>query len=192
MRQSLVRHDAARWSEGAVGVSHRMGMQNRYYSLREPRSPHPLVRALGGASVTVLMVALCELSNLSIAAVPFVTSIFMVFGSPASPHAQPVNIVGGHIGSAVVTLFFVSAFGYQPWVIAPAVGLCLLLMILMRTLHPPAGMTVMSIVTSRADWAYVAVPIALGAVFLFAYAFAFFRIVAANHWPSARPSWDRP
>lgn len=137
------------------------------------------------------MVALCEVSSLSIAAVPFVTSIFMVFGSPASPHAQPVNIVGGHVGSAVVTLFFVSAFGHQPWVIAPAVGLCLLLMILTRTQHPPAGMTVMTVVTSHADWAYVALPIALGAVSLVAYAFVFFRIVAPNHWPSARPNRGR-
>jgi CBS-domain-containing membrane protein len=132
-----------------------------------------VIRSIGGATATLLMWVLCDAADYGIALVPFVTSIIMVFGSPESPLAQPRNLIGGHIISSAVTLLTVSVLGYQPWVSIVAGGLAMWLMLATRTLHLPAGMGVLLIITNHASWNYFAVP-AAGAIGLAAYAFLFF------------------
>jgi CBS-domain-containing membrane protein len=69
-------------------------------------------------------------------------SAVLVFGAPRSPLAQPRNLVGGHVLSALVGVVC-----YQ-WVGGPeglsaalAVATAIALMHLTRTLHPPGGAT---------------------------------------------------
>jgi CBS-domain-containing membrane protein len=107
---------------------------------------------------------------------PFTTSIIMVFGSPDSPFTRPRNLIGGHILCGVVTLIAVSAFGYEPWVTMVAVGFAMCAMMITRTLHPPAGMSIFVIVTMHAGWSYLFTPLAVGAIALAAYASMYFAL----------------
>jgi CBS-domain-containing membrane protein len=118
----------------------------------------------------------CDAAHYELALVPFTTSIIMVFGSPDSPLTRPRNLIGGHILCSVVTLIVVSALGYAPWVSMVAVGFAMCLMMITRTLHPPAGMSIFVIVTMHAGWSYLVTPVAVGAIALAAYASMYFSV----------------
>lgn len=135
-----------------------------------------LIRSIGGASATLLMWALCDASGYSIALVPFITSIVMIFGSPDSPQARARNVVGGHIIASAVTLASVSLLGYEPWVAIVAVGTGMWLMLITDTFHPPSGMSILVIITTHADWSYLAVPVTVGAILLTAYSTIYFEV----------------
>ena len=70
---------------------------------------------------------------------PLGASCVLLFGYPASPLAQPRNIVLGNLLGALVGVLLVSTAGQGPAVLALAVGLTILLGQQLRCLHPPAG-----------------------------------------------------
>lgn len=72
----------------------------------------------------------------------FGASAMLVFGAPHAPFAQPRNIIGGHIFSALVGVCVQQFFGAEPWLAsALAVALAVSVMHLTATLHPPGGAT---------------------------------------------------
>ncbi len=62
-------------------------------------------------------------------------------GMPDSPFAQPRNVIGGHLLSALVGCAMASFLGTGPLVLAVAVGLAIVVMYLTHTMHPPGGAT---------------------------------------------------
>ncbi len=71
----------------------------------------------------------------------FGASSLMVFGAPYSPFAQPRNVVGGHIISALCGVFAYHVCG-EGWLAAAlAVASAGALMHLTTTMHPPGGAT---------------------------------------------------
>lgn len=69
-------------------------------------------------------------------------SAVLVFGAVRSPLAQPRNVIGGHILSALVGVCMAQIFGVIPWLAgALAVATAIALMHLTKTLHPPGGAT---------------------------------------------------
>ena len=69
-------------------------------------------------------------------------SAVLVFGAPRSPLAQPRNLVGGHVLSAIVgVLCFQLLGGFPGLASALAVSTAIAVMHLTRTLHPPGGAT---------------------------------------------------
>jgi len=72
----------------------------------------------------------------------FGASAVLIYGAPRSPLAQPRNLVGGHILSALVGVICWKLFHPYPWLAgALAVATAIVLMHLTRTLHPPGGAT---------------------------------------------------
>ena len=72
----------------------------------------------------------------------FGASAMLVFGAPHAPFAQPRNVVGGHMVSAMVGVFVQQHFGGDPWLAsALAVALAVSAMHVTATLHPPGGAT---------------------------------------------------
>ena len=70
---------------------------------------------------------------------PFGATAVLVFGVPASPLAQPKNVIFGHLITAIVGLTFISFVGVTPLTLALATGLGVSAMLLSKTTHPPAG-----------------------------------------------------
>lgn len=74
----------------------------------------------------------------------FGASAVLVYGVPNSPLAQPRNLIGGHVLSAIVGVTFFRLLGdcSIPW-LAPAlaVATAIVLMQISKTLHPPGGAT---------------------------------------------------
>lgn len=82
----------------------------------------------------------------------FGASSVLVYGVIQSPLAQPRNLIGGHLVSAIIG---VSVQQFAPdilWLTAPlAVSLSIVLMQVTKTLHPPGGATALIAVTGSAQ-----------------------------------------
>lgn len=78
----------------------------------------------------------------------FGASAVLAFGAIESPLAQPRNIIGGHIISAIVGVICYKLFGDYVWFAsALAVSTSIAVMLLTKTLHPPGGATALTAVT---------------------------------------------
>jgi CBS-domain-containing membrane protein len=121
-------------------------------------------------------------------AIPFATSIVLVMGSPEAEPAQPRALIGGHLVATLVGLLTVKVAGPGPWIAALAVGLAMVAMHLTRTFHPPAGIDPLVVVVSNMPWSFLIAPVAVGALLLAAFAFAWHNLLSrggagARPWP---------
>lgn len=102
----------------------------------------------------------------------FGATAVLLFGISASPFAQPRNLFGGHVISALVGVASFQLFPEHIVIAAPlAVATAVALMQLTRTLHPPGGATALIAVLGPAEvhqlgFAYL-VPVLAGVSVLF-------------------------
>lgn len=99
-------------------------------------------------------------------------SAVLVYGAIESPLAQPRNLVGGHVLSALVGVLCARLLPEAGWLAAPlAVASAIALMHLTGTLHPPGGATALIAVIGGPQiralgFGYVLVPAGASAVLL--------------------------
>ncbi|MEO5348575.1 MAG: HPP family protein [Magnetococcus sp. YQC-3] len=121
----------------------------------------------------------------------FGASAVLIYGAPASPLAQPRNLIGGHLLSACVGVILFQVLGGIPWLAAAlAVSLAIAGMHLTRTLHPPGGATALIAVIGseqvhRLGFLYVLAPIGLGALCLLLVALLVNNLAASRRYPVA-------
>ncbi len=102
----------------------------------------------------------------------FGASAVLVYAAIESPLAQPRNLVGGHILSALVGVFCYQLLSSQLWLAASlAVAASIALMHLTKTLHPPGGATALIAVIGSQQlhdigYLYALVPVGRGALIL--------------------------
>jgi len=78
----------------------------------------------------------------------FGASAVLLYGAPCSPLAQPRNLVGGHVISALVGVSIRLMLPDPVWLCAAlAVATAIAVMHLTGTLHPPGGATALIAVT---------------------------------------------
>ncbi|HLA56951.1 MAG TPA: HPP family protein [Flavobacterium sp.] len=122
----------------------------------------------------------------------FGASSVLVYGVIQSPLAQPRNLIGGHLVSAIVG---VTVQKFAPdilWITAPlAVSLSIVLMQVTKTLHPPGGATALIAVTGSAaiknlGYWYVVSPVLSGAFILLVTALIFNNMTSKRVYPASR------
>lgn len=69
------------------------------------------------------------------------SSAIMLFMSYQNVFAQPRNVIGGHIMSALAALIVLRFWGPEWWSITLVIFLAAFLMIVTNTIHPPGGGT---------------------------------------------------
>jgi CBS-domain-containing membrane protein len=120
----------------------------------------------------------------------FGASCVLVYGVIQSPLAQPRNLVGGHLISALVGVTVQKLIPDILWLSAPlAVSLSIVLMQITKTLHPPGGATALIAVTGspaiiKLSYWYVITPVLTGALILLAAALIFNNITANRQYPT--------
>jgi CBS-domain-containing membrane protein len=142
---------------------------------------------LGALLALALLGLLSAWSGMVLLAAPLGASSVLLFGYPASPLAQPRNIVLGNVMGALVSVMAVAWLGRGPLVIALAVGLTVLLGQQLRCLHPPAGGLAFLGVALGAKPLFVLTPVLSGSLLLVLLAAAFSRWVKGalpypHHW----------
>lgn len=102
----------------------------------------------------------------------FGASAVLIYGAVRSPLAQPRNLLGGHILSAVIGVASYQLFHAFPWFAAAfAVATAIAVMHATRTLHPPGGATALIAVIGgdtihELGFLYVLLPVGTGAVIM--------------------------
>ncbi|MDN6618579.1 MAG: HPP family protein, partial [Corynebacterium variabile] len=69
----------------------------------------------------------------------FGASCVLEFVLPKAPVSHPINVVGGHMISAVAGLTVVTTMPTQRWSMSLATGVAIMVMVFLRVLHPPAA-----------------------------------------------------
>jgi CBS-domain-containing membrane protein len=141
-----------------------------------------LFRALGGGGAIALMIWLSKTSGVPLMWIPFATSIVLVMGSPEAPPAQPLRILGGHMVCAAAGIACTMLLGFDIWIAALAITVAIALMHAMDVFHPPAGVTPVIIVMSKASPLFILSPVLVGASLLIVYALLFHRLTGEK-WP---------
>ena len=113
----------------------------------------------------------------------FGASAVLLFGANESPLAQPRNLIGGHLVSALIAVLMVAVFGSSPLTTALAVGLALLVMNITHTTHPPGGATALIGVQASAGPWFILVPVLGGALILLAVALFTNNVVYHRKYP---------
>jgi len=112
-------------------------------------------------------------------------STVILFCVPSSPMARTWPLLGGHLISGAIGLGC-SALPLDPWSQAAlAVGVAILVMQLLRCLHPPGGASALVAVLSSGQglgWQFLLTPLALNVAILF----ALHRLLSLR-WPARAP-----
>ena len=120
----------------------------------------------------------------------FGASCVLVYGVIQSPLAQPRNLIGGHVISAIVGVSMAKLF---PDIIclssALAVAGAIVLMQITKTLHPPGGATALIAVTGspailKLGYWYVITPVLTGALILLLVALIFNNMTTNRQYPT--------
>jgi CBS-domain-containing membrane protein len=111
-------------------------------------------------------------SELLLVIAPFGASCVLLFGATKSPLAQPRNVLGGHVISALIGVAAYRAFFPHLW-LAGALGVAtaIAVMHVTKTLHPPAGATALLAVLGDSrihalGFSYAVIPVGVGALVL--------------------------
>lgn len=126
----------------------------------------------GIAAVGLIHFKLLDQTALMMIIGSFGASAVLIYGAIRSPLAQPRNLIGGHVLSALVGVAAFQLLGGFPWfAAAAAVSTAIALMHLTKTLHPPGGATALIAVIGgdavhQLGYLYVLVPAGLGALIL--------------------------
>lgn len=123
----------------------------------------------------------------------FGATAVLVYGATNSPLAQPRNLVGGHLISAIVGVTFQKLFPGELWLSsALAVSTSIVIMQITKTLHPPGGATALianigSEKIKSLGYMYVFSPILSGVLILLVVALIFNNIPANRFYPYKKP-----
>jgi len=119
----------------------------------------------------------------------FGASAVLIYGAIRSPLAQPRNLIGGHIISAIVGVTIYKLLHNQMWLAsAVAVATAIAIMHATRTLHPPGGATALIAVIGspkvhNLGYLYAVIPAGLGAVIMLLIAVLINNIPASRQYP---------
>jgi CBS-domain-containing membrane protein len=145
------------------------------------------ITALGALIALSLMGLLSLWSGHALIVAPLGASCVLLFGYPASPLAQPRNLLVGNGLATLLGVLLRQSLGQGPLVLALAVALTILLGQQLRCLHPPAGGMAFLTVFLGVSWSFLLFPVLVGSILLILLAWVFSRVVPGampypRHW----------
>ncbi len=120
----------------------------------------------------------------------FGASSVLVYGVIQSPLAQPRNLIGGHLVSAIVGVTVQQLAPDLIYITAPlAVSLSIVFMQMTKTLHPPGGATALIAVTGseaikNLGYWYLLSPVLSGSLILLFVALIFNNVTSHRKYPT--------
>jgi CBS-domain-containing membrane protein len=119
----------------------------------------------------------------------FGASTVLIYGAIRSPLAQPRNLIGGHLISAIVGVTTYKVLPNQMWLAAGvAVATAIAVMHATRTLHPPGGATALIAVIGspkvhNLGYLYAVIPAGSGALIMLVVALLINNIPKTRQYP---------
>ncbi len=144
---------------------------------------------LGIAAVALINYNLLEETDLAMIIGSFGASAVLIYGATRSPLAQPRNLIGGHVISAIIGVAAYQILSAHMWLAASvAVATAIAVMHATKTLHPPGGATALIAVIGsqkihNLGYLYALVPAGLGALIMLAVALLVNNIPKNRRYP---------
>ncbi|MEN8264221.1 MAG: HPP family protein [Nitrospirota bacterium] len=119
----------------------------------------------------------------------FGASAVLIYGAIKSPLAQPRNLIGGHVFSAVIGVVCYQWLNPNMWLASSvAVATAIAFMHATKTLHPPGGATALIAVIGSEKihdlgYLYAIVPVGLGALIMLVVAIIVNNIPKSRRYP---------
>ena len=150
--------------------------------------PQPAAKAvalawLGGFLAISAVAVLTDALSVALVLGSFGASCVLVFGYPDVPFSQPRNVIAGHFLSSLVGLAFLTTFGPHWWSVAMAVGTAIALMMVTRTVHPPAGSNPVIVFLGLPGWGFLLFPTLVGALVVVAVALVYNNATRTERYP---------
>ncbi|NCU02454.1 MAG: HPP family protein [Chitinophagaceae bacterium] len=144
---------------------------------------------LGVGLIAFLHTRFTEADNLFLIG-SFGASSVLLYGAIQSPLAQPRNLIGGHVISAIIGVTICKLLPDIIWLTAPlAVAVSIISMQITKTLHPPGGATALIAVIGsekikQLGYWFVATPVLSGVLILLLVALIFNNMTANRKYPT--------
>jgi CBS-domain-containing membrane protein len=144
---------------------------------------------LGIATVALISYNVLDTTGLTMIIGSFGASAVLIYGAIKSPLAQPRNLLGGHVFSAVIGITSYQLFHSHIWFAsAMAVATAIAFMHATKTLHPPGGATALIAVIGgdsihSLGYLYAIIPTAVGASIMLAVALLVNNIPKTRRYP---------
>jgi CBS-domain-containing membrane protein len=119
----------------------------------------------------------------------FGATAVLIYGAIRSPLAQPRNLIGGHVISAVIGVTTYNLLNSHMWLAASiAVATAIAIMHATKTLHPPGGATALIAVIGsqkihNLGYLYAIIPAGLGATIMLVVALLINNIPKSRRYP---------
>ena len=161
--------------------------------------PERLIACLGAAICIALTVVVCAglplaASDLPIIVAPLGASAVLIFAVPSSPLAQPWPVIGGNVLSVLAGVAAFNAFPNTAVAAGVAVGGAILVMSLLRCLHPPGGAAALTAVIGShgvhaAGYSFAFAPVGINSIALVSLGMFFHRATGRSypHHPELVP-----
>lgn len=127
---------------------------------------------IGVAAVSYIHFNLISETDLVMVIGSFGASAVLIYGAIDSPLAQPRNLIGGHVFSALIGVTCYKLFPSNLWIAsAISVATAIAIMQVTDTVHPPGGATALIAVIGSTKihdlgYLYAVLPVGLGAVIM--------------------------
>ena len=118
----------------------------------------------------------------------FGSSAVLIFCFPEAPFSHPKNVIGGHFLCSLVALCCLNYFGLSAVSVAFAVGVSVAVMMLTKTVHPPAGSDPVIIYLLHSKWDFILFPTLFGSIGLVLVALLYINKVSKIKYPK---QWSR-
>ena len=144
---------------------------------------------LGISTVALISYKVLDSIGLTMIIGSFGASAVLIYGAIKSPLAQPRNLLGGHVFSAIIGVASYQAFQPNIWLAAAlAVSTAIAVMHVTKTLHPPGGATALIAVIGgesvhKLGYLYAVIPTAVGASLLLVVALMVNNIPKGRRYP---------
>lgn len=113
----------------------------------------------------------------------FGASALLIFALPEAPLSQPRSVVLGHLFASLIALGCLALFGPQWWAMGIATGLAVGLMMVTRTVHPPAGSNAIIVFLAKPTWGLLVFSTLGGTLTLIAIAVVYHRTTRRHQYP---------
>lgn len=144
---------------------------------------------LGIAAVAYINNNILEEADLVMIIGSFGASAVLLYGAIKSPLAQPRNLIGGHVFSAIIGVTCYQLLNSHMWLAgAVAVATAIAFMHATKTLHPPGGATALIAVIGsdkihNLGYLYAIIPAGLGAIIMLVVALLVNNIPGSRRYP---------
>lgn len=149
-------------SSFAAYISKMKGEKHKESSLQFSES---IVSAAGGLIAMTIVSVIAVSLGYPMTLGPIGASCLLIFSAHKGLFSQPRHVVGGHLVATISALTIWDLLGRSHFTIGMTLAVVIILMILTKTVHPPAAASAVVAINSQAGWGFL-ISVLICAVFL--------------------------